>query len=67
MRLAPFYAEILGYRWSDLEEHQEVLKQAGHQAMDDWEQSQKRSSQLAPDQEGFKFEESELEFGIRNQ
>ena len=47
-RLAPFYAEIVGYRWSDLEKHHEVLKQAGPQALDDWEQSQKRSSQQAP-------------------
>ena len=47
-RLAPFYAEIVGYRWGDLKKHHEVLKQAGPQAMDDWERSQKRSSQQAP-------------------
>ncbi len=48
LRLAPFYAEIVGYRWSDLEKHHEVLQQAGPQALEDWEQSQKRSSQQAP-------------------
>lgn len=48
LRMAPFYAEIVGYRWSDLSKHHKVLEQAGPQALDDWERSMKRRSQAGP-------------------
>ena len=48
VRMAPFYAELVGYRWSDLAKHHEVLKQAGPQALEDFERSTKRNAQLGP-------------------
>ena len=29
LRMAPFYSEMVGYRWSDLSKHHEVLERAG--------------------------------------
>ena len=48
MRMAPFYAELVGYRWSDLAKHHEVLERAGPQALSDFEESRKRRSQGGP-------------------
>ena len=48
MRMAPFYAELVGYRWSDLAKQREVLERAGPQAVSDFERSMKRSSQAGP-------------------
>ena len=36
LRLAPFYAEIVGYRWCDPGKFQEGLQRAGQQAVDDF-------------------------------
>jgi hypothetical protein len=36
LRLAPFYAEFVGYRWNDPAKFQEGLKHAGQQAVDDF-------------------------------
>ncbi len=36
LRLAPFYAEFVGYRWNDPAKFQEGLKRAGQQAVDDF-------------------------------
>lgn len=48
MPIVSLFAELVEYRWSDLAKHHEVLKQAGPQAMEDWEQSQRRSAQQSP-------------------
>ncbi|MCH2518696.1 MAG: hypothetical protein MK210_10905 [Dehalococcoidia bacterium] len=48
LRMAPFYSEMVGYRWSDLSKHHEVLERAGPQALSDWEGSQKRGAQQPP-------------------
>ncbi len=48
LRMAPFYAEMVGYRWSDLAKHHEVLEKTGPQALSDWENSQKRGAQQPP-------------------
>lgn len=46
LRLAPFYAEIVGYRWSDPGKFQEGLVRAGQQAVDDFARTvEKRSKQ----------------------
>ena len=44
-RMAPFYAEMVGYRWSDHDQHNEVLRRAGPQSLSDWEEATKRRSQ----------------------
>jgi hypothetical protein len=36
LRLAPFYAEFVGYRWNDPAKFQEGLVRAGQQAVDDF-------------------------------
>ncbi|MBI2358887.1 MAG: hypothetical protein HYV04_08280 [Deltaproteobacteria bacterium] len=36
LRLAPFYAEFVGYRWNDPAKFQEGLARAGQQAVDDF-------------------------------
>jgi hypothetical protein len=36
LRLAPFYAEFVGYRWIDNDRFQEGLRRAGPQAVDDF-------------------------------
>ena len=46
--MAPFYAELVGYRWSDLAKHHQVLEQAGPQALEDFELSTKRNAQRGP-------------------
>ena len=48
VRMAPFYAELVGYRWSDLAKHDEVLEQAGPQAVEDFERTMKRNAQGGP-------------------
>jgi hypothetical protein len=37
MHLAPFYAEIVGYRWSNPAKVREGLERAGRKAVDDFE------------------------------
>jgi hypothetical protein len=39
LRLGPFYAEIVGYRWSDQQRFQAGLERAGQQAVDDFAQA----------------------------
>jgi hypothetical protein len=48
MRMAPFYAELVGYRWSDSDKHDQVLLQAGSQALEDWRQSSLRRQSQPP-------------------
>ena len=48
LRMAPFYAELVGYRWSDLAKHHEVLERAGPQALADFELSTNRRAQGPP-------------------
>ena len=36
MRLVPFYAEFVGYRWSDQAKFQEGLARAGKKAVEDY-------------------------------
>jgi hypothetical protein len=42
MHLAPFYAEIVGYRWSDVTKVDEGLKRAGPKAVEDYERAMQR-------------------------
>jgi hypothetical protein len=45
LRLAPFYAEFVGYRWNDLAKFQERLVRAGKQAVDDFSRALEKRSQ----------------------
>jgi hypothetical protein len=46
LRLAPFYAEFVGYRWNDPAKFQQGLARAGQQAVEDFSQAvEKRSKQ----------------------
>ena len=36
LRMVPFYAELVGYRWNDPAKFQDGLARAGHQAVDDF-------------------------------
>ncbi len=42
LRLAPFYAEFVGYRWSNLSKVQEGLARAGQKAVDDFRKANER-------------------------
>ena len=42
LRLAPFYAEIVGYRWSDPAKEKQGLERAGAKAIEDYVQVQQR-------------------------
>ena len=42
LRLKPFYAEFVGYRWSDQAAFDEGLELAGQQAVDDFARAMKR-------------------------
>jgi len=44
-RLVPFYAELVGYRWSDQETFREGLRRAGPQAVDDFQRVMQRWTQ----------------------
>jgi hypothetical protein len=48
MRLKPFYAESVGYRWSDPAKFQEGLHVAGPQAVEDFAQAMERWASGAP-------------------
>jgi len=48
LRLAPFYAEFVGYRWSDQTKFQEGLARAGQQAVDDFARATERRSKQGP-------------------
>lgn len=48
MRLAPFYAEFVGYRWSDMSKMREGLARAGQQAVDDFARVTKRWMEHGP-------------------
>lgn len=41
-RLVPFYAELVGYRWSDQNTFREGLLRAGQQAVDDFQRMMER-------------------------
>ena len=45
LRLAPFYAEFVGYRWNDPAKFQEGLARAGLQAVDDFSRALEKRSQ----------------------
>lgn len=44
MKLAPFYADFVGYRWSDIAEHHRVLALGGQSALDDYDAMMKKRS-----------------------
>ncbi len=44
LRLAPFYAELVGYRWNSPAKFQEGLARAGQQAVDDFARAMERRS-----------------------
>ncbi len=48
LRLGPFYAEFVGYRWSDQSKFQDGLVRAGPQAVDDYANAMKQRSTQAP-------------------
>ena len=48
LQLAPFYAEIVGYRWSDQKRAEEVLRRAGQQALDDRDRAFKNRENAGP-------------------
>lgn len=48
LRLAPFYAEFVGYRWNDPAKFQEGLKRAGPQAIDDFARVMERWQKKGP-------------------
>jgi hypothetical protein len=47
-KLAPFYAEFVGYRWSDHAKFQEGLVRAGQKAVDDYERAMERRRKEGP-------------------
>ena len=48
LRLAPFYAELVGYRWNDPGKFQERLARAGQQAVDDFSRAMERRQKQGP-------------------
>ena len=48
LKLAPFYAEFVGYRWNDTAKFQEGLQRAGQQAVDDYARAIERRSKQGP-------------------
>jgi hypothetical protein len=45
LRLAPFYAEFVGYRWNEPAKFEEGLMRAGQQAVDDFSRTTGRRKQ----------------------
>ncbi len=58
LRLKPFYAESVGYRWTDDPAFQAGLAVAGQQAIDDFADAMKRWQQGAPLKGGLSIDES---------
>jgi hypothetical protein len=48
MHLAPFYAEIVGYRWSNPAKVREGLERAGPKAVDDFDRAMQRRQKQGP-------------------
>ena len=48
MHLAPFYAEIVGYRWSNPAKVREGLERAGQKAIDDFDRALQRRQKQGP-------------------
>ena len=48
LKLAPFYAEFVGYRWNHPAKFQEGLLRAGQQAVDDFSRAMGRRSKQGP-------------------
>jgi hypothetical protein len=48
LRLTPFYAEFVGYRWNDPAKFQEGLIRAGRQAVEDFARAMERRSKQGP-------------------
>jgi hypothetical protein len=48
LRLAPFYAELVGYRWNDPGKFQNGLARAGRQAVEDFARATERRSRQGP-------------------
>lgn len=48
LRLGPFYAELVGYRWSDGHKFQEGLERAGPQAVADFARATQRPLSAGP-------------------
>ena len=48
LRMAPFYSEFVGYRWSDQSKFHEGLERAGQQAVDDFERAMEKRKKGPP-------------------
>ncbi len=48
LRMAPFYAELVGYRWNDFSRFKEGLQRAGQQAVDDFARASQRWTKEGP-------------------
>lgn len=48
LRLVPFYAEFVGYRWNDIAKFQEGLARAGQKAIDDFMRVTQRRAKQGP-------------------
>ncbi len=48
LRLAPFYAEFVGYRWNDMNKFQEGLARTGQQAVRDFANAMERWKEQGP-------------------
>ena len=57
-RLKPFYAEMVGYRWTDYDAFQQGLSLAGPQAVSDFAEAMERWSSGAPIKGGLTIDES---------
>jgi hypothetical protein len=47
-RLAPFYAELVGYRWNDPRQFTQFLERGGPQAVTDFQRASQRWAQPGP-------------------
>lgn len=48
LRMAPFYSELMGYRWSDQTKFQAGLERAGEQAVNDFERAMEKKKKGPP-------------------
>ena len=48
LRMTPFYAEFVGYRWSDETKADEIMARGGQQAMDDMDRVYQRWAKQGP-------------------
>jgi thiol-disulfide isomerase/thioredoxin len=57
LRLAPFYAEFVGYRWSDISAVEQGLARAGKKAVEDFKRANERFKKQGPRPGKIKLEE----------